>query len=493
MSTSVLIVGAGPVGLTLACELTRYKVPVRIVDKAAQRTDKSKALVLWSRTLELLDRGDTGAAPFVEAGFKVGGVNIVTADRRVVGHVKMDSVPSPYNYALMLPQSDTERLLEERLQRLGVSVERSTEATALEIGADGVEATLRHADGHEETVRADWLAGCDGAHSIVRHALAAPFSGKTVDSSDWILADTHMKGYPFPDTEVAVYWAREGVLPIFPIAPGRYRIIANIPPSGGDHPRDPTLEEIAAIVEERGPKGAKLFDPIWLSGFRINSRKVASYRSGRAFLSGDAAHVHSPAGGEGMNTGMQDAFNLAWKLALAIHGTCGEALLGTYSPERSGVGDEVLKNTARLTAIGTLSNPAAEELRNVVGRFALGFAPVQHALVDNMAQVSVGYPESPMNARGHGSFHPSPGHRMAPIAGEPPFGSGDAPRFTLLASASPAVAAVLASFPKLVNDTLGTPPDPKGVWLIRPDGYVAATAPTSDLSSISDVLTRMSA
>ena len=157
--------------------------------------------------------------------------------------------------------------------------------------------------------------------------------------SDWILADIHMRGYPFPDTEVAVYWAREGVLPIFPISPGRYRIIANVPPSGGDHPRDPTLEEIAAIVEQRGPKGVKLFDPIWLSGFRINARKVESYRSGRAFLTGDAAHVHSPAGGEGMNTGMQDAFNLAWKLALAIHGTCGEALLDTYSPERSGVGE----------------------------------------------------------------------------------------------------------------------------------------------------------
>jgi 2-polyprenyl-6-methoxyphenol hydroxylase-like FAD-dependent oxidoreductase len=135
MNPSVLIVGAGPVGLTLACELTRYRVPVRIVDKAPQRTDKSKALVLWSRTLEMLDRGDTRAAPFVEAGFKVDGVDIVAADRRVVGHVKMESVPSPYNYALMLPQSDTERLLEERLQRLGVSVERSTEATALKIGA----------------------------------------------------------------------------------------------------------------------------------------------------------------------------------------------------------------------------------------------------------------------------------------------------------------------------------------------------------------------
>ena len=492
MSTSVLIVGAGPVGLTLACELTRYRVPVRIVDKAAQRTDKSKALVLWSRTLELLDRGDTGAAPFVEAGFKVDSVNIVAADRRVVGHVKMDSVPSPYNYALMLPQSDTERLLEERLQRLGVAVERSTEATALKIGADGVEAKLRRADGREETAHAEWLAGCDGAHSIVRHTLDAPFTGYALPS-DWILADAHMHGYPFPDTEIAVYWARDGVLPIFPIAPGRYRIIANVSPSGGDHPHDPTLEEVSAIVEQRGPKGVKLFDPIWLSGFRINARKVASYRVGRAFLSGDAAHVHSPAGGEGMNTGMQDAFNLAWKLALAIRGVCGEALLDTYSPERSGVGDEVLKNTSRLTAIGTLHNPVAEELRNLVGRFALGFSPVRHALVDNMSQVSVGYPQSPMNGRGHGSFHPAPGHRMAPLAAAPPFGSGAEPRFTLLASSSPAVEGLLASYPKLLNDALARPPDANGVWLIRPDGYVAATAPAADLSAVSDVLSRMSA
>jgi 2-polyprenyl-6-methoxyphenol hydroxylase-like FAD-dependent oxidoreductase len=109
-------------------------------------------------------------------------------------------------------------------------------------------------DGREETAQSDWLAGCDGAHSVVRHTLAAPFSGETM-GSDWVLADTHMSGYPFPDTEVAVYWAPAGVLPIFPIAPGRYRIIANIPPSGGDHPRDPTLEEVAAIVEQRGPKG----------------------------------------------------------------------------------------------------------------------------------------------------------------------------------------------------------------------------------------------
>jgi 2-polyprenyl-6-methoxyphenol hydroxylase-like FAD-dependent oxidoreductase len=137
---------------------------------------------------------------------------------------------SPYSYALMLPQSDTERLLEDRLLRLGVPVERSTEVTALRIVADGAEATLRRADGKEEVIHADWLAGCDGAHSIVRHTLAVPFSGEML-GSDWILADVHMKGYPFLDTEVAVYWAHEGVLPIFPISPGRYRIIANVPPA----------------------------------------------------------------------------------------------------------------------------------------------------------------------------------------------------------------------------------------------------------------------
>ncbi|MBV8793825.1 MAG: hypothetical protein JO136_02695 [Hyphomicrobiales bacterium] len=156
------------------------------------------------------------------------------------------------------------------------------------------------------------------------------------------------------------------------------------------------------------------------------------------------------------------------------------------------MGDEVLKNTARLTAIGTLRNPVAEELRNIVGRFALGFTPVQHAVVDQMSQVSVGYPESPMNGPAQRSLHPAPGQRMAPIAGGPPFGAGDEPRFTLLASSSPAVAGVLSSFPKLLSPALGLPPAADGVWLIRPDGYVAATAPAADVSAISDVLTRMS-
>ena len=222
----VLIIGAGPVGMTMASELVRYGVPVRIVDKAAQRTDKSKALVLWSRTLELLDRGG-GAAPFVDAGFKAQAVNFIAGDK-VIGRVSMESVQTPYPYGLMLPQSETERLLEERLRDLGVDVERQGGAR---LHSRAVPTASKRCCGmpmaHEEVVSADWLLGCDGAHSAVRHGLGAPFAGETLNS-DWMLADVHMTGYPYPDTEASVYWHRDGVFVIFPISPGRYRVIARL-------------------------------------------------------------------------------------------------------------------------------------------------------------------------------------------------------------------------------------------------------------------------
>ena len=159
----VLIIGAGPVGMTLASELARYGVPVRIVDKAGQRTDKSKALVIWSRTLELLDRGG-GSAPFIDAGQKVVAVNFYARDK-AIGRVTMESVQSPYRFGLMLPQSETERLLDERLHDLGVTVERQVELVRFTNSADGVDSVLRHADGHEETISTDWLIGCDGEAS----------------------------------------------------------------------------------------------------------------------------------------------------------------------------------------------------------------------------------------------------------------------------------------------------------------------------------------
>jgi 2-polyprenyl-6-methoxyphenol hydroxylase-like FAD-dependent oxidoreductase len=479
----VLVVGAGPVGMTLASELARYGVPVRIVDKAAQRTDKSKALVVWSRTLELLDRGG-GSAPFVDAGFKSEAVNIIAGDK-LIGRVSMEGVQTPYPYGLMLPQSETERLLEERLRGLGVEVERRVELATFQSGADGVEAVLRHADGREETVSADWLVGCDGAHSTVRHGLAAPFAGETMDS-DWMLADIHMTGYPCPDSESSVYWHRDGVFVIFPISPGRYRIIADLPPSGAERPPTPTLEQVQAMMDRRGPVGLKALDTIWLAGFRINGRKVASYRWGRVFLAGDAAHVHSPAGGQGMNTGMQDAFNLAWKLALVVRGRCAEHLLDSYSPERSGVGDEVLKAADRLTEIGTMHNPIAQTVRNLVGHVMLGLGPVQHAIADTMTEVAIGYPRSPLNGPSEGGTGPKPGERVAPIAGQVPVGSGDTPLFALFAERSAATADLVRKFEGLLEPDTRPPFHEGGIWLVRPDGYVACSS--RDVGAVADYL-----
>ena len=486
MKPQVLVVGAGPVGLTMAAELARFGVAVRIVDKAAKRTDKSKALVLWSRTMELLDRAGCSDA-FVAAGQKTAAANII-AGNKLIGHISFATVESPYRYALMLPQSETERLLEEHLRRQGVTVERETEVISFAPNAGDVTTVLRKASGQEEILTAEWLIGCDGAHSTIRHGLGLSFEGDTLPS-DWALADVHLKGYPFTETELATYWHEEGVLVFFPISPSRFRVIADIGTSAGPHPADPTLGQIQQLIDRRGPGGIVHPSRIWLSAFRINERKVGNYRSGRVFVAGDAAHVHSPAGGQGMNTGMQDAINLSWKLALVCHGTCSDKLLDSYSIERSAVGDEVLKAAGRLTAVAVLRNHAVQTVRNLIGRVMLGLAPFRDAMVDTMTEVSIGYKNSPLNGpRARGVAGPAPGERVAPIEGQNPTGSGSAPRFALFAKTSDATADLLREFNTLIDPDVRPPLNTDGIWLVRPDGYTACVARNDKLEIIVDYL-----
>ncbi len=391
----VVIIGAGPVGLTLAAALTRHGLKIRLIDKAPAPTDKSKALVVWSRTLELLE-GLGLAETFVQAGMKARGASIYSAGKRLV-HVEIAGVDSPFGFPLMIPQSETERLLTEHLRQQGVAIERRVELVSFTEHAERVAGTLRHADGREEAFETPWLAGCDGAHSTVRHTLGMTFTGQA-EPNDWFLADVHIAGPLAPD-EVSIYWHAQGVLAIFPITPGRFRVIADLGAAEAARRPDPTLADVQAKVDERGPGGLTLSDPVWLANFRINERKVSDYRRGRVMLAGDAAHIHSPAGGQGMNTGMQDAFNLAWKLALVQQGRGQpEPLLASYSVERSAVGDQVLRAAGVATTLATLRHPLAQFLRNLTAPVVTSFGFVQDKLKNTLCELSINYRDGPLSA-----------------------------------------------------------------------------------------------
>lgn len=464
--SQILVVGAGPVGLTMAAELARYGIPVRIVDRSPEPSRTSKALVVWSRTLELMDRmGCTSA--FLAAGLRARGVTLRDGPR-VLGHAGFDRIASPYAFALMVPQSETERLLAAHLAGFGVTVERSVELTDFTEGPDGIAARLRHGDGRQESVAAPWLVGCDGAHSAVRHGLGVAFHGAP-QGDVWMLADVRLEGVGRPpQDEIATWFHRDGPLAIFPIPGGRARIIATVGRADPARPApEPTLAGVQAMIDRRAGGGFRAEDPVWLSNFRINGRKVDAYRRGRAFLAGDAAHIHSPAGGQGMNTGMQDAVGLAWRLALAVRGRAGPELLDSYGPERGAVGAAVLRDATRLTALGTLSHPVAQAARNVAIRALFGLPAVRDGVVTAMSEIAVAYPASPLS-QGKGA-----GRRWAPADHDGPApGAGSLPRFVLYAADTAGATAVLAAFPDRVEPRPRRPPAGQPLLLVRPDGYV---------------------
>jgi 2-polyprenyl-6-methoxyphenol hydroxylase-like FAD-dependent oxidoreductase len=391
-----LIIGAGPVGLTMAAALTHQGLMYRLIEKAASPTDKSKALVVWSRTLELLAPMGIAEELLNATGTRVKAGSIYADQKRIV-HFALTSDESPYGFPLMLPQSETERVLAEHLQQKGIEAERRVELISFSENSDSVVCRLRHADGREETVETPWLIGCDGAHSTVRHAANIPFSGHA-EPNDWMLADIHIDGTLARD-EVSVFWHATGLLVFFPIGADRFRMIADLGATDPSTQRaDPTLADVRAKLEERGPGGLAASDPVWLANFRINERKVADYRRGRIMLCGDAAHIHSPAGGQGMNTGMQDAMNLAWKLALLRRGEGQpEALLQSYSLERSAIGEQVLKAAEVFTTVATLRNPVAQFMRNHLAPIITSFHQVQDEVRRGWQEISLNYRHSPLS------------------------------------------------------------------------------------------------
>lgn len=473
-----LVIGAGPVGLMLACELSRYGLRVRIVDAAPAPSPQSRALVVWPRTLEHLDR--MGIAP----AFAANGIHATEGHfyqgEDLLAELPLNAIETPFPYALMIPQDATERLLTEHLRSLGVEVERGVSFQSLEEGGDHVTATLTYDDGKAETVTARWLVGADGAHSAVRHAIGAQFAGDTL-VSDWVLADFHQHDGRRVET-VELHLHADGVLAMFPIPPDRVRVIANTASgkqsaqSSGEHAAPPSVEEIQRLLDTRGGKGITVKDPVWLSGFHINERKVADYRRGSVFLAGDAAHIHSPAGGQGMNTGMQDAVNLAWKLALVHSGELSvagkETLLASYTAERSPVAEQVLKGSGFLTRMGTLDNALLRTLRDKTIHFISSFEGIQRAFAQQVSELAVAYTKTPLNGAQGKPGGPKPGERAPLTAGSRPVSAGQRPVFTLFAKAGADAETLIACYPDLLDSTPRAPFVEGGIWLVRPDGYV---------------------
>ncbi len=359
-----LIVGAGPTGLTLAAQLRAFGVRFRIVDRALDRVHESRALAVQARSLEVLQSLGLGEA-LVQRGNPSIRVAIHFEGRMAAGVRLADfgSTDTRFPFILFVSQAETEAVLGDHLAAAGVTVERGVELVAFVPGPGGVHCTLRDRHGREERVGTRYLAGCDGAHSTVRTGAGIPFEGDAY-LQDFLLGDVEVDG-PLEHGMLHSFPGRRGVAIFFPLgSPATWRVIAmsgsatDRAPRGTGAPNESMTSELALDELQGAVDGAtggalRLRDPEWLTHFHLHHRQARHYRAGRVFLAGDAAHIHSPVGAQGMNTGIQDAWNLGWKLALVARGAAYETLLDSYEAERWPVGRLLLRSTDRAFALFT--------------------------------------------------------------------------------------------------------------------------------------------
>lgn len=391
---SVLIVGAGPTGLMAACELARREIEFKIIDKAAKPAVESRALGVHARTLELLD--DLGIADgMIAEGIPVKQFQVYDADEPFI-RIDLSTLDTPFPFVLILPQSATESHLRKYLLRHDKSVEQSTELIDLQSTEHGATVKLRRPDGQEKEEFYDWVIGCDGAHSAVRHALGLPFEGGTY-SEHFVLADVQIEFPPqWQQSPMTAYTGKDRLLAVFQINEKLYRLIGIMPPDTVlTNPQAPSLEEMQKLVDVYRP-GFKIHSPVWLAAFKVNYRHVNTYRKARVFLAGDAAHIHSPAGGQGMNTGMQDAVNLVWKLGLVLNDGAKDRLLDSYQAERLPVAKMVLAGTNFLTRANLSRNPIAKQIRRHLAPVLVAKKPVQHKIGQFIGELSINYHGSPI-------------------------------------------------------------------------------------------------
>lgn len=474
--TPVLIVGAGPTGLTAAMELSRLGIDVRLVDRRPERSPTSRALGVQARTLELLRPRGVGDE-MLALGNRVHATTLYSGDTRLAA-IELHRMPSTFNFVLLLAQSETERLLTEQLNRQGVKVERGTEMLSLDRHPDRVEVHLRHGGGTTETVTASYLIAADGSHSAIRKHLGLSFDGRIL-TQNYVLGDLTLDG-DIPEDQLSVFLARNGFLAVFPMGHGRFRFMVTDPDRVTGDAAEPSLEDIRRLYERTVHLPARLRDLRWSSRFRINSRHMTTLRSGRVFFGGDAAHVHSPAGGQGMNAGIQDMINLSWKLAMVLDGRARPELLDTYESDRLPVIHALVRMTERATRAFNSTDPMAHAALLRLAPVLLGRDIVQDKAAAVLGQLTAGYRGRPITKGGGRIGSLRAGDRI-PYPYLDDLLDVSRPTLFVPPDAGKIVDACRPWGDALTVRQMSLPDDiPRGWLLVRPDGYLAAAGPVRE-------------
>ncbi|GAA4545558.1 FAD-dependent monooxygenase [Amycolatopsis samaneae] len=517
----VLVVGAGPVGLTVAGELVRRGVRVRVVDGASGPATSSRALATHPRTLEICHQMEV-LDDLLPRGRRVRHFTIHLKGRRLISFdADYSRMPTRFPFSLMVDQVVVEQVLRDALRRRGVEVEWGVELTEFDRRAAEVTARLRHAGGREERVVVPWLVGTDGAHSLVRRTLGIRLLGDATQT--WLNADVVLDVDLPRDSNHLVHHGK-GTLLLVPFPePGKWRIVDTEDSAHAGEP-DVVRNRLADKLSRALGRPVEVPPPSWLSVFTVQQRKVERMREGRCFVAGDAAHVHSPASGQGMNTGIQDGYNLAWKLADVVRGHAGEELLDSYSAERVPIGEKLLRSTRTATALVALRNALALTFMppglGMVNAIKPLKGHLERKLIRGFCGLTLSYPESPLSdPAGDGRF--APGTRVACDGAEESGSPGwrelcaelTDPRWTLLlhtddatdpvpgwatkqfgravsvrvVSATPHGERPLADPGDVVRRAFGL--SGGGYALVRPDGYLAAKGTYEGTASLAAVLT----
>jgi 2-polyprenyl-6-methoxyphenol hydroxylase-like FAD-dependent oxidoreductase len=492
----VLIAGAGPTGLVLALWLAKLGVRVRIIDKTAGPGTTSRALAVHARTLELYRQLDLANA-VVAQGHKVPAINLwVKGEPKArVPFEAIGSGLTAYPFLEIFPQDEHERLLIERLRAMGVTVERQTELVSFSDEKDRITARLRRADGTEENCETSYLAGCDGARSTVREALGTGFPGGTYRQLFYV-ADVDAAGPPM-NGELHVDLDEADFLAVFPLAgEGRARLIGTIRDERADRAETLKFED----VSERAIHNLKVLvhRVNWFSTYHVHHRVTEQFRKGRAFLLGDAAHIHSPAGGQGMNTGIGDAVNLAWKLAAVLAGHAPDSLLDSYEAERIGFARRLVATTDRAFSLATADGWIADILRTRLVPFLMpkltAFEAVREYMFRTVSQITLNYRGGPLSSGAAGRVHGGDRLPWVPIDGADNFEPLAAMRWQVHVYGSPNAALVewcgrhsapLRAFDwRPEYEKAGLARD--ALYLVRPDTYVALAEASGDAQALQD-------